>query len=410
MKDKFNWYFSPSKDEIDAIWDTGILTVDANVLLDLYRYHESTRNSLISNLKNFNGRLWLSSQAAEEFFRNRSKVIASSEKTFKQANEDIDKLKGSLESTITQLKGNRIIPANVAESLQDKIHPVIEEAQNSINSAKTDYPQYLQTDPILDDLSEMFKNAIGDCFSKDDMKSIIEEAEQRINDKIPPGYLDQDKDGERSYGDFILWRQILLHSKNKSIPIIFVTSERKDDWWEKLSGKTIGPRPELLREANKFCGQRILIYQTDRFLEYASDKSGTDIDESIVQEIRDVDTLRSEREHPVELIEQASEENSEILHEGFIVLDLKRPVKNITGSGRFSPRMKSVPNVKSELVERPEDTPSVKVRAGAGNNYAFNLHVISVDRGAMLPPGQYKLKYTATCNEIEDAEELESEI
>lgn len=123
MKDKFNWYFSPSKDEIDAIWDTGILTVDANVLLDLYRYHESTRNSLISNLKNFNGRLWLSSQAAEEFFRNRSKVIASSEKTFKQANEDIDKLKGSLESTITQLKGNRIIPANVAESLQDKIHP-----------------------------------------------------------------------------------------------------------------------------------------------------------------------------------------------------------------------------------------------------------------------------------------------
>ena len=70
MKKEFSWYFPISEDEIDSIWKSGLLTVDANVLLDLYRYHESTRNSLINSLKEFKGRLWLSNQAAEEFIRN----------------------------------------------------------------------------------------------------------------------------------------------------------------------------------------------------------------------------------------------------------------------------------------------------------------------------------------------------
>ena len=37
MRDKFPWYFF-SKDDYDAAWDSGILTVDTNVILDLYRY------------------------------------------------------------------------------------------------------------------------------------------------------------------------------------------------------------------------------------------------------------------------------------------------------------------------------------------------------------------------------------
>ncbi len=116
----------------------------------------------------------------------------------------------------------------------------------------------------------MFDDSVGDGFSEEELPNLKEEGEERKKNKIPPGYLDDDKDGDRPYGDFFLWRQILLHSKNKSMPVIFVTSERKEDWWEKISGKTIGVRPELLREACEFSDQRIIIYQTDRFLEYSS--------------------------------------------------------------------------------------------------------------------------------------------
>jgi len=401
MKNRFSWYFPPSDEEMASIWKEGVLTVDANVLLDLYRYHESTRNSLISTLKNYEGKLWLSNQAAEEFIRNRTKVIISSEKTFKQAKEEVDKLLGNFESTVTQLKGNRIIPADVADSLIEAITPIIDDAQSKIRKAKSEYPEYLKDDPILEDLSNMFSGSIGDGFENEELSSIHEEAEQRIENETPPGYLDQKKDGDRSYGDFLLWHQILLHSKNMATPIIFVTSERKEDWWEKISGKTIGPRPELLREASDFCEQRVLIYQTDRFIEFASKQSGGDIDDGVVEEIRAIDSLRSETEHAVELIEQSVNTNTEYLHEGTLVLNLRRPVKNITGSGNFKPRMSDVPSLKATLIEAPDEMPEIKIRSGAGTNYDFNLHVISREHGMLLPVGRYILKYTAICEEPE---------
>jgi hypothetical protein len=404
MKEKFTWYFPLSEEEITTIWSNGILTVDANVLLDLYRYHENTRNALISVLKGFNGRLWLSNQAAEEFIRNRTKVIISSEKTFKQAQEEVDKLKLNYESTLAQLKGNRIIPTEVATGLLDKIKPAIDEAQEAIAYAKSQYPKYLQDDPILNELAEMFSNAIGEGFNKEDLDGIKIEAEYRKINEIPPGYLDHEKDGDRPYGDFFLWKQILSHSKNKDIPIIFVTSERKEDWWEKQSGKTIGPRSELLREAYEFSGRRVLIYQTDRFLEIASERSGDQLDDRTVEEIRAVDSLRSDVESAVEVVEQNIQSSTELLHEGVLVINLHRPVRNLTASGNLEPNMHNIPNINAELIDGPQGLPGIKIRAGAGTKRKFNLHVISNEFGSLLPIGQYKLKYKATC-EISDIDE-----
>jgi len=409
MKKEFSWYFSPTDDEIDEIWKKGILTVDANVLLDLYRYHESTRNSLISSLKNFEGKLWLSHQAAEEFFRNRNKVIVSSEKTFKQASEEVEKLRGNFESTVNQLKGNRIIPAEVADSLLQDITPAIDTAQENITKATSSYPKFLQSDPILEDLSEMFENSIGLDFKEDELGAIREEAELRKKNKVPPGYLDQDKDGDRPYGDFFLWRQIKEHSKEEKIPIIFITSERKEDWWEKISGKTIGPRQELLREAYEFCGHRILIYQTDRFLEFASKRFGGNVDDSAVEEIRAVDTLRSEIEHAVELIEQRVQTNTESKHEGVLILNLRRPVRNLTGSGHFDPYMHDIPSLTAVLIDAPSDLPQTKIGAGTGTNYDFNLHLRSKENGTLLPVGQYIIQYTAICEELDDSDALTEE-
>lgn len=80
MKNKFDWYFGPSAEEITTIWDTGILTIDANVLLDLYRYNEKTREDILKAMAFFGDRVWLSGQAAREFIRNRKAVIRSADK------------------------------------------------------------------------------------------------------------------------------------------------------------------------------------------------------------------------------------------------------------------------------------------------------------------------------------------
>ncbi len=397
MKEEFNWYFNPTKEEIDEIWTNGILTVDANVLLDLYRYHESTRNALISSLHMFKNRLWISFQAAEEFFRNRSKVILSSEKTFKQAIEEIDKLQGNLDSTVNQLKGSRILPENVAEKLLNTLSPTIEEAKKQIIEVQEKYPNFLREDPILSELSELFKGSVGKDLDGDEKTIALTNAEDRKKNQIPPGYLDKDKEGERPYGDYLLWLQILNHTSKSQKPLIFVTSERKDDWWEKINGKTIGPRPELLKESYTVTKNRVLIYQTDRFLEYASKRSGKPLDTSTYDEIRAIDSLRTEAEHAVELVDQIIHNSTETHSEGILILNLKRPVRNMTASGTIVPYMENTPKIEFSLLESPSGLPKIKLRSGAGTNYDFHLHIISIEPGSVLPVGKYKLKYSATC-------------
>ncbi|MGR3895519.1 PIN-like domain-containing protein [Pseudomonas sp. 1176_21] len=395
MKSEFKWYFKPDADEIERIWKDGILTVDANVLLDLYRYHERTRNSLLESMQNFEGELWLSRQASEEFFRNRNKVIVSSSKTFKEAKDEIEKLRNSIESTVSQLKGNRIIPADVADKMLEEISPSIHNAQERIEEAKRTHPNFLNEDDVLEKVAALFEGAIGDKFPDADLAKITAEAEERKTNKIPPGYLDDGKDGDRPYGDFFLWRQILDYSKNNSKPILLVTSERKEDWWEKLSGKTTGPRIELLREASEYTGQRVLIYQTDRFLEFSSQRKGQTVDTDAVEEIRAVDNLRSEKEHAVEVLSQDVISYSEDHHSGELIVHLRRPVKNFTSSGHFDPVMDGPPEVSVALISAPTELPNCSIRAGTGTNYDFNIHIKSDNQNELLPVGEYVFEYNA---------------
>ena len=405
MKTKFGWYLRPTETQLSEIWKSGILTVDANVLLDLYRYHESTRKSLLDSIIKFDGKKWLSFQASSEFFRNRTKVIISSSKTFKQALDEIEKLKSSLESASIQLKGNRIIPSEISSSLKAEISPIIEKSKEAIRDAEKNYPNFISEDPILAQLSAIFESSIGDGFDPSEIDTLNTEAERRQKEQIPPGYLDRDKDGDRPYGDFYLWRQILDHAKKIGSPIIFVTSERKDDWWETISGRTTGPRPELLKEAFEYSGQKIVIYQTDQFLEYASKKYGQQINADAIEEIRTVENWRTNLEPAVQLLSQNVSTFTDSKNSGTITIELKRSVKNFTASGHLEPNLLTSPVLEVKMTKSPHNLPQYRLGAGSGTTYDFNIHLKSIDYQTYLPAGIYTFEYEArSIIEVIDAE------
>lgn len=395
MKTRFNWYFPPTDAEVDAIWRNGILTVDTNVLLDLYRYHERTRTSLIDSIGSFEGTRWLSHQASTEFVRNRTKVIISSEKTFKQASEEADKLQAHLHSSIGQLKGNRIIPADVTEELAAAMNSAIDRLRERIDVAKREYPRFIQDDPVLARLAVLFENAVGEDFDDADIPGIRSTADERKSRKIPPGYLDKDKDGDRPYGDYYLWRQILEQGRRENRPIILVTSERSEDWWEIISGKTTGPRPEMLKEARAFVGHPVLIYQTDRFLELSLQRLHRPVNSEAIEEIRAVSTQRTALQNAVTLISQDAEGATADFNSGRITAEINRPLRNFTVSGHFEPNMSSVPAITVHLLGSPEGMPSLKLKAGTGTLHDFNVHLVADTPGQHLPPGRYIIEYEA---------------
>ncbi|ENM1016023.1 DUF4935 domain-containing protein [Klebsiella variicola] len=393
MKEKFSYCFEPRGNDLDSIWKEGILTVDTNVLLDLYRYHENTRDSIVSNLEKFEGELWLSHQAASEFFRNRKKVITSSEKTFKDAIAETDNLSKSLDGIVSKLKGNRIIPNTIAEELREAVDKAIESTKGKIKESKESYPKYLEDDPILERISKLFNDKIGE--EPQDLAEDIKQAEKRVEDKIPPGYKDIDKDDDRPYGDYLLWKQSLDYSKKTKKPLILITSERKEDWWEIIQGKTVGPRPELLKEANEVTGNHVLIYQTENFIKVASKKYGEPANTAVIDEIIAVGKQRTnDSESAVSLISHSLNENTTHSNVGLIKVELKREVKNFTVSRGLTPNLDSAPHMIVNLLSSPHDNIEYKVSGSTGTVYDFNIHIHSKNNH-YLPIGIYEFEYIA---------------
>lgn len=91
----------------------------------------------------------------------------------------------------------------------------------------------------------------------------IKEGEFRYRYKMPPGYMDEDKDkaskGEidsfetriKKYGDLFVWKEILsIGSGANGNKVLFLTNDAKEDWWV-LKGEqkdVVCMRDELLQE------------------------------------------------------------------------------------------------------------------------------------------------------------------
>jgi hypothetical protein len=215
------------------------------VTLDLYRYHEGTREELLTCLESFRDRIWISRQAADEFIRNRAKVIVSASIEYGSAKKQLDRLSTELSRTVDDLKACRTIDSMICDALGVDVGKAIDEARAKIEEIESKHPPFLDTDPVLTRLLSLFNGRVGEPFAEDDLAKAIKEGEERKREQVPPGYLDKDKNGTRSLGDFFLWRQVLDNAKKEEKSMILVTSERKEDWWEKHSGKIIGPRQEL---------------------------------------------------------------------------------------------------------------------------------------------------------------------
>ncbi|THV58164.1 hypothetical protein EZV76_12860 [Flagellimonas alvinocaridis] len=51
MKDEFPGYFRPTEKKVEEIWRKALFTFDANVLLNLYRYSDETRDEVFKVLQ-----------------------------------------------------------------------------------------------------------------------------------------------------------------------------------------------------------------------------------------------------------------------------------------------------------------------------------------------------------------------
>src|SRR5262245_43837167 len=99
MRNLFPGYYRPTEEEFSALWEECVFAFDANVLLNVYRYTQATRESFLEILSRLKERIWLPHQAAWEYQENRLGVISDQHKPY----EDIPK---QLSALLSQLRSD----------------------------------------------------------------------------------------------------------------------------------------------------------------------------------------------------------------------------------------------------------------------------------------------------------------
>lgn len=289
MKEKFFGFYPPEEKEIVDTWQKSIIAFDANTLLNLYRYSKGTKDDFLSTIKEYSTRIWLPYQAAYEFHSNRISVIKSQEASYFEISQNLDSAFSKIENDLNQYKRHPII--NIKNILDD-VSRKFDELKAELKKLSEKHPEHLNSDEILPEITKLFDAKVGDNYSESDLEKIFKEGEVRYEKKIPPGFSDlpnKKKEGdEKLYGDLIIWKQLIDKSKKEKKTIIFVTDDRKEDWWLKFKGKTIRPREELIKEFYDNTGYRILIYQADYFLKFAKQKLKSKIKDESIKEIKRV--------------------------------------------------------------------------------------------------------------------------
>ena len=283
MRNSFKEYYGLNSSELDKLWNEGLIVFDTNVLLSLYRRSQGVRDDFISMIKSLSDRIWIPYQVGFEFHEHRLEEAM-------RPIEAVRTIKGKLqkfENDFEQEYGNNPYLDN--KKMKTAFKAFISRLDKIIQDSLTSCPEFLKEDGVLTVLTELFDGKTGPDYQEKRLAEIYGIGRERYSNKIPPGYKDAKKhEGDRHrFGDLIIWLQIIDQAKANAKDIIFVTDDKKEDWWEMYKDNRIGPRHELIREfREKTINQLIWFYTPDRFLQYAKSKVGVSVKSSTIEEVK----------------------------------------------------------------------------------------------------------------------------
>lgn len=302
MKTVFSEYYPICDEVINNAWDKGVFCYDANVLLNLYRYSNQTRNKIIENIEYFIGKTIMPYQACYEYHKNRRSVEDSLLNSYDEITKIINNAVNTLESG-DLAKYRKHCALDIDKDIIKPIKSVTINITKKIKDTKSNHSSFLNVSEIHEKISQLFDGKVSDRFSEDDLKKIYAEGKNRYEKKIPPGFADYDNkknQGENSlYGDLIIWKYLVEISKRENSDIIFVTDDRKKDWWDIHHGQTKGALPELYREFKELTSHNILIYSVEDYMKYAPVHSEIEVPRNVLNEIEELrkDDERRETYH-----------------------------------------------------------------------------------------------------------------
>lgn len=367
MKSSFTGYYAPTTEQYEILWKDALFVLDTNVLLNLYRLPTLARDELIGVLELLKDRLWIPHQVGLEFQRGRLTVIANERKSTEEALSAAQNVVGQVKSKVEGLQIDKRGLGIESQPLLDELERSNQKLIDAITAIHSSQLDVSSTDVVRQKLDILLDQKVGRSpGAQQDLDNLIADGEERFNNKIPPGFADSDKEKnpndayfiydhikyQRKFGDLILWKQLLDHVKEAKVKkVLFITADRKEDWWWREQGKTIGPHPELMREIKREGGVELFwMYSSVQFVEHANKYSKAKVSTESVAEIEQVAQFDADHSYPKKYTteidstvktlfrHERSRNKFNLIHEADMVfLWLSRIIENISQNPNGNP-------------------------------------------------------------------------
>ena len=189
--DGFESYRTASSTDIQSALQGALVVFDANVLLNLYRYREETRNSIVEIVRALGDRFWLPRQVLEEFWRNRERALAS---PLGDTRESIGSLQKQFDLAVEVLR-RLVKKGSLSESESSELEKALEHAygiatqklNSLVGEDQINVARNTSNDPVLGLLEEPLRGRVGPPMDAKTYEQACEEGRRRMTEKVPPG-------------------------------------------------------------------------------------------------------------------------------------------------------------------------------------------------------------------------------
>jgi hypothetical protein len=334
MKTQFPEYYRPSEEEFRQLWDTCIVGLDANVLLNIYGYSDATREQFLSLLERIQSRIRMPHQFALEYHRNRAHAIMQQTKNYVK-----------VERLLNEIYKEEFRPKTKHPFLSPQALKLFDVIRNELDKGRKQHEALFSRDPYFDRITKLV-GTVSAKPTEDELQIMYAEAKARYARNTPPGYADKEKGEPAAYGDYIGWRQLITMAKAENRPLLLLTDDAKEDWWQIQAERTIGPRPELRAEFQMECGNAFYMYSSDQFMRLSGKYLKEQVEPAAIAEV--TERLQAQ-------LREAAARKSEAKP----TADTAAVAKPFLPVERFAPPEPKATEPPSELSEKPVETPKI---------------------------------------------------
>ena len=260
--------------ELDTALRESVVAVDANVLLDLYRFRPQTSQDLIKTLSGLGDRLVVPHQALREFWRRRQRTQDSPRSATEAAKKALATPNRAINDALGIWAKALGVGDGELEELTGRVDSFFGSLKNKLHEALPDTEAGHGEDSILEQLEIILAGHVTAPLERKEWDECVAEASRRIAAREPPGYVDAEKQEgdlpEGGAGDYLVWYQATRYAQERDRDLLIVTRDQKEDWWWRQQSKLIGPRPELASEYHGLTGHRLFLMRPSDLLARAS--------------------------------------------------------------------------------------------------------------------------------------------